>query len=50
MEQRAQKNLVRKIPHDSIYPDLQAIMNEAGLEDNYEEENVTNKLKRGVFE
>ena len=28
MEQKALKNLVRNIPYDSIYPDIQRVMNE----------------------
>ena len=49
MEQKVHKNLVQRVPHDSIFPDLQAIMQEAGLEDE-QENGIVDKLKRGVYE
>jgi hypothetical protein len=40
---------VKKIPYDSIQPDIQAIMNEFDYDDMRERSNV-DKLKRGVIE
>jgi hypothetical protein len=49
MDRQVHRNLVKKIPYDSIQPDIQAIMNEFDYDDMRERSNV-DKLKRGVIE
>lgn len=47
MIERTHQNLIRSVPHDSIFPDVERIMNEVDWEDSYEKSNAY-KLARGI--
>ncbi len=49
MEQKVNKNLGKRIPFDSIFPDVQAIMNE-NEPDEYQGKTTVDRLKRRVIE